>query len=217
MHPHSDPSHPLPLPTPKFRRCFLKAPGLLSVCLLPDCYNMMLHRPSLPGGPLFPGGFRGLVEGSWRRITAGKVGTQHGPLAVPREQGQAVAASGLLLVAGVIQVMLLRVLGARWHLAIGLGGDWPKRVAGGGQVVSPEPGGCRNWAVMDRADSFPGSATVAGLGVPNLWHGETGLARSCILFFSVRENKGMVKQQSSRKATQGNRILQTGDSHRPPT
>ena len=131
--------------------------------------------------------------GSWRGITAGKVGTQRGPLAVPRERGQAVAASGLLLVAGVIQVTLLRVLGARWHLAVGLGGDWPRRVAGGGQVVSPQPGGCRNGAVMDRADSFPGGATVAGLGVPHLWHGETGLARSCILFFSVRENKGMVK------------------------
>lgn len=155
--------------------------------------------------------------GSWRGITAGKVGTQHGPLTVPREWGEAIAASGLLLVAGVIQVMLLRVLGARWHLAIGLGGDWPERVAGGGQVVSPQAGGCRNGAVMDWANSFPGSATVAGLGVPNLWHGETGLARSCILFFSVKENKGMVNQQSSRKAMQGNCILQTGDAQRPPT
>lgn len=217
MHPHSDPSHPLLRPTTKFWRCFLKAPELLSVCLLPDCYNVMLHWPSLPRGPLFPGGFRGLVVRSWCGITTGKVGTQHGPLAVPREWGQAIAASGILLVAGVIQVMLLRVLGARWHLAVGLGGDWPKCVAGGGQVVSSQPGGCRNGAVMDRADSFPGSATVAGLGVPNLWHGKTCLARSCILFFSMRENKSTVKQQSSRKATQGNCILQTGDSHRPPT
>lgn len=124
---------------------------------------------------------------SWHRITAGKVGTQCGPLTVPREQGQAVAASGLLLVAGVIQVMLLRVLGAQRYLTIGLGGDWPQRVAGGGQVVSPQPGRCRNGAVMDRTDSFPRSATVAGLSVGNLWHGETGLARSCISFFSVRK------------------------------
>lgn len=50
--------------------------------------------------------------GSRCGVAAGKMGTQHGPLAVPGELGQPVAASGLLLVAGVIQVMLLRVLGA---------------------------------------------------------------------------------------------------------
>lgn len=137
--------------------------------------------------------------GSGHRLTAGKVGTQHGPLAVPREWGQAIAALGLLLGTGVIQVMLLRVLGAGWHLPVGLGGDWPERVAGGGQGVSPQPGGRRNGAVMDRADPFPGSTTVAGLGVRDLRHSKAGLARSCILFFSVRGNKGMVKQLSSGK------------------
>lgn len=131
--------------------------------------------------------------GSRRGVTTGKVGTQHGPLAVPGELGQPVAASGLLLVAGVIQVMLLRVLGARRYLPVGLGGHRPQRAAGGGQVVAPQPGGCRNGAVMDRADSLPRGAAVAGLGVGDLWHGEAGLARSCIAFFSARGNKGRVK------------------------
>lgn len=184
---HSEPSDPVP----EFRRCLLKTAEPFSICLLPDCYNVVLHRlgESLPRGPPFPRGFQSLMMRSWDGIAAGEVRTQRGPLTVPREQGQAIAASGLLLIAGVIQVMLLRVLGARWYLTIGLGGDWPQCVAGGGQVVSPQPGRCRNGAVMDRADSFPRSATVAGLSVGNLWHGETGLARSCISFFSVRKQR----------------------------
>lgn len=68
-------------------------------------------------------------------------------------------------------------------------------MAGGGQVVFPQPRGCRNGAVMDWADFFPGSATIAELSVPNLWHGKAGLARSCILFFPMREMKGKVKRE----------------------
>lgn len=95
-------SHPLP-PT-KSGRCSFEPP---SMCLLPDCDNVMLHWPPLPGGPLLPGRFRGLVVGSCHKVTTGKVGTQHGPLAMPRERGQAVAALGLLLIAGVIWAVLL--------------------------------------------------------------------------------------------------------------
>lgn len=98
------PRSSLPLPPTKSGRCSFEPP---STCPLPDCDHMVLHWPPLPGGPLLPGRFRGLVLGNWHKITTGKVGTQHGPLAMARQRGQAVAVLGLLLVAGVIWVVLL--------------------------------------------------------------------------------------------------------------